>query len=56
MFVAWVITISLFLICSYATIVIINGLKDKEQAELAELDVQLQKITLNNPELMKQVI
>lgn len=56
MFVAWLITISLFLICAYATSIIINGLKEKEQSELAELHLQLQNITLNNPALMKKVI
>ncbi|WP_413299966.1 hypothetical protein AA0X95_17270 [Bacillus sp. 1P10SD] len=48
MIVAWLITIGLFLMCIYATMVIINGLKEKDQLDLAELQSQLKKITKNN--------
>ncbi|MDN3019612.1 hypothetical protein PH210_25945 [Paenibacillus sp. BSR1-1] len=55
MFVSWLIVISTFLICLYATVIIINGLKEKEQQELAELHTQL-NIAINNTEIMKQAV
>ncbi|MGG3560060.1 hypothetical protein ABES03_00160 [Neobacillus rhizosphaerae] len=48
MLVAWLITIGLFLMCIYATTVIINGLKEKDQLDIAELQSQLKKTAKNN--------
>ena len=48
MLVAWLITIGLFLMCIYATTVIINGLKEKDQLDLAELQSQLKNTAKNN--------
>jgi hypothetical protein len=48
MIVAWLITIGLFLVCIYATTVIINGLKEKDQLELAELQSQLKNTVKKN--------
>ncbi|MEH7436726.1 hypothetical protein V7182_04450 [Neobacillus drentensis] len=47
MIVAWLITIGLFLVCIYATTVIINGLKEKDQLDLAELQSQLKNTAKN---------
>ncbi|MEH7303055.1 MULTISPECIES: hypothetical protein [Neobacillus] len=48
MIVAWLITIGLFLVCIYATTVIINGLKEKDQLDLAELQSQLKNTAKKN--------
>ncbi|MDR6123582.1 uncharacterized membrane protein (DUF106 family) [Bacillus sp. SLBN-46] len=48
MIVAWLITIGLFLVCIYATTVIINGLEEKDQLDLAELQSQLKNTTKKN--------
>jgi len=40
MFVAWLISISLFFICIYSTIVIINGVKERDEYDLAMLQSQ----------------
>jgi hypothetical protein len=48
MIVAWLITIGLFLVCIYATTVIINGLKEKDQLDLAELQSQLKNTVKKN--------
>ena len=48
MIVAWLITIGLFLVCIYATTVIINGLKEKDQLDLDELQSQLKNTAKNN--------
>ena len=54
MFVAWLITISVFLICIYTTIVIIDGLKEKDQYDLAILHSQYKNIAINNKVIKKQ--
>lgn len=54
MFVAWLITISVFLICIYATIVIIDGLKEKDQYDLAILQSQYKIIAINKEVIKKQ--
>lgn len=38
MFVAWFITISVFLICIFATITIMDGIKETDKMDLAKLD------------------
>ncbi|GAA0342548.1 hypothetical protein GCM10008967_36210 [Bacillus carboniphilus] len=54
MFAAWLITIFLFVICLYFTIVIINGLKEKDEHELVQLKIQFQNLDQKNE--LKQVI
>lgn len=54
MFVAWLITISVFLICIYASIVIIEGVKEKDQYDLAILNSQYKNIGLNNKVIKKK--
>ncbi|TCN22743.1 hypothetical protein [Mesobacillus foraminis] len=53
MFVAWLITVSLFLICISATFIIINGLKEKDQYDLVVLHSQYKNITINNKGIKK---
>lgn len=56
MVVAWLITIAVFLICIYASTVIINGLKEKDQYDLAQLESQLKNKTKNDKKDLKLVI
>lgn len=56
MFVAWLMTIGLFLICIYSTYVIINGQKEKDQYDLAILQTQFSDVVTKNPEMMKKAI
>jgi uncharacterized membrane protein len=55
MFVAWLITISVFLICIYSTYVIIEGIKEKDQNELAILKSQYKKISIDEKSINKQI-
>jgi len=56
MFVAWLITISLFFICIYSTVVIINGVKQKDKYDLAQLQTQLTKAPKKGREELKQAM
>ncbi|MGM0900662.1 MAG: hypothetical protein ACQEXB_06070 [Bacillota bacterium] len=56
MFVAWFMTISLFLICYYATVTIINGLKEKDKYDLAILHSQIENMSISNEEVRKQAV
>lgn len=56
MFVAWFMTISIFLICLYATVTIIYGLKEKDQYDLAHLHAQMNNIAKSDKEMIKQAI
>jgi hypothetical protein len=53
MFVAWLITISIFLICIYATFIIINGLKEKDQYDLANLQLQYKNLAIHDKGIKK---
>jgi hypothetical protein len=55
MFVAWLMTISIFLICISTTYVIINGLKEKDHYELAQLQTQFLNVIPHKPEMKKAV-
>ncbi|WHY92161.1 hypothetical protein QNK12_01080 [Neobacillus cucumis] len=55
MFAAWLITISVFLICIYATNIIMNGLKEKDQYDLAILHSQLENLTINHNRIAKKI-
>jgi hypothetical protein len=52
MIIAWLFSILLFGICIYATYVIINGLKEKDQYDIANLQSQVEKDTI----IIKQAI
>jgi hypothetical protein len=56
MFVAWLITIGLFVICFYSTSTIINGINQKDQQDLAALEAKIKDLSLTDPERNKQVI
>ncbi|NHM30822.1 hypothetical protein [Neobacillus terrae] len=56
MFAAWLITIGLFFIGIYASMVIMNNLKEKDQLDLAILESQFKNITTNDSEALKAVI
>lgn len=55
MFVAWLITISIFLLCIYATFIIINGLIEKDQFDLAILHSQYKNKTIHDEGIKKQI-
>lgn len=42
MFVAWLMTISLFIICYFATVTIMNGIKEQDKNELTILHSQIE--------------
>ncbi len=56
MFVAWFMTISLFLICIYSTYVIINGLKEKDAYDIVQLQSQFKNIAKTDHKILKQVV
>lgn len=56
MFVAWLVTISLFLICISSTYVIINGLKEKDQYDLTNLHSQLINKNIKDTKILKQAV
>lgn len=55
MFLAWLMTISLFLACIYTTIVIFDRLKERDASDLAQLQVQLEKMGMDHKQ-MKQAM
>jgi hypothetical protein len=55
MFVAWFITISVFLICIYATIAIIDSVKEKDQFDLEILQSQYKNIAISKKVIKKQI-
>lgn len=56
MFLTWLMCISYFIGSYYITVVIFDRLKEKDQADLAELDTQLKNITVNHKQLTKQAV
>ncbi|MEW9052473.1 MAG: hypothetical protein AB2392_15035 [Neobacillus sp.] len=55
MFLAWLITIGIFLVCIYATFTIVNGLKEKDQKDLEILQSQYKNLTIQNKGTKKQI-
>lgn len=56
MFVAWLMTISLFVICYYSTVTIMNGIKEKDQHDLALLHSQIENRLIINEEVRKKAV
>lgn len=56
MFLTWLMCISYFIGSYYITVVIFDRLKEKDQADLAQLDFQLQNISVNPTQSMKQAV
>lgn len=54
MFVAWLMTISLFIICYFATVTIINGIKEQDKSDLAVLQAQLENRFLTDKEEVRK--
>ncbi|QOR68085.1 hypothetical protein IM538_08240 [Cytobacillus suaedae] len=47
MVLAWIITISLFLLCLSATMFIMNGVKQSDEQELAEFHSKFKNVAIN---------
>lgn len=56
MFVAWLMTISLFVICYYSTVTIMNGIKEKDQQDLALLHAQMENKWMMKEEVRKKAV
>lgn len=56
MFLTWLMCISYFIGSYYITVVIFNRLKEKDQADLAELESQLKNMTVNHTQSIKQAV
>lgn len=53
MIIAWIITISLFAICLSATVIIMDGVKQTDEMELANLHSQYKNIEIKSNNLKK---
>jgi hypothetical protein len=56
MFLTWLMCISYFIGSYYITVVIFDRLKEKDQADLTELDAKLNNIAVNPTPSMKQAV
>ncbi len=56
MFLAWLMIISILLICIFSTITIFNRLKESDEYELANYQSQFKNITMNEIEITKQAV
>lgn len=56
MFLTWLMCISYFIGSYYITVVIFDRLREKDAADLAELDSQLKNIAGNHTQTMKQAV
>jgi hypothetical protein len=56
MFLTWLMCISYFIGSYYITVVIFDRLKEKDQADLAELDAQLKNIAGKHTPSIKQAV
>jgi hypothetical protein len=54
--ISWLMCISYFIGSYYITVVIFDRLKEKDQADLAQIESQLQNITVNPTQSMKQAV
>lgn len=56
MFLTWLMCISYFIGSYYITVLIFDRLKEKDQADLAQLESQFTNIAVNNSQSMKQAV
>ena len=56
MFLTWLMCISYFIGSYYITVVIFDRLKEKDAADLAELDIQLKNMAVDHTNTMKQAV
>jgi hypothetical protein len=56
MFLTWLMCISYFIGSYYITVVIFDRLKEKDQADLAQLESQLQNMSVNQKQAIKQAV
>jgi hypothetical protein len=56
MFLTWLMCISYFIGSYYITTVLFDRLKEKDQADLAELESQLKNMTVNRTQSIKQAV
>jgi hypothetical protein len=56
MFLTWLMCISYFIGSYYITVVIFDRLKEKDQADLAQLESQLKNMAMNHTQSMKQAV
>jgi hypothetical protein len=56
MFVAWLMTISLFIICYFATVTIMNGIKEKDKHDLAILHSQIENRFITDEAVRKKAV
>ncbi|WP_157951001.1 hypothetical protein [Peribacillus acanthi] len=56
MFLAWLMIISIILVCIFSTLTIFNRLKEIEEYEIANFQSQFKKLTMNKTEKMKQAV
>ncbi|MEC1525487.1 hypothetical protein P9D43_26155 [Neobacillus niacini] len=56
MFLTWLMCISYFIGSYYITVVIFDRLKEKDQADLAQLESQLQDMSVNHIQALKQAV
>jgi hypothetical protein len=56
MFLTWLMCISYFIGSYYICVVIFDRLKEKDQADLAQLESKLKNMTVNQTQSMKQAV
>ncbi|WHX98134.1 hypothetical protein [Neobacillus sp. DY30] len=56
MFLTWLMCISYFIGSYYITVVIFDRLKEKDQEDLAQLESQLQYMSANHKQTIKQAV
>jgi hypothetical protein len=56
MFLTWLMCISYFIGSYYITVVIFDRLKEKDHADLAQLESQLKNMAVNPSQSMKQAV
>ena len=56
MFLTWLMCISYFIGSYYITVVIFDRLKEKDQADLAELESQFRNVDVNHTQSLKQAV
>lgn len=56
MFLTWLMCIGYFIGSYFITVVIFEKLKERDESDLAQLESQLQNITVNPTQSMKQAV
>ncbi|NWQ42586.1 hypothetical protein MLOOGBEN_17945 [Bacillus sp. EB106-08-02-XG196] len=56
MFLTWLMCIGYFIGSYYITVVIFDKLKERDEADLAQLESQLQNMTLNTTQSLNQAV